>query len=94
MQKEREQLLLITSYNGFYQEDYKIPIHSLWHGVEVLPHAQPSYVTSSCKSAILCERESQIKVTWCILSQNRKLNSYLALTKVVLPVVPAQTVEV
>ena len=51
MQKEREQLLLITSYNGFYQEDYKIPIHSLWHGVEVLP--QPSYVTSSCKSAIM-----------------------------------------
>ena len=38
MQKEREQLLLITSYNGFYREDYKMPIHSLWHGVEVLPH--------------------------------------------------------
>ena len=51
MQKEREQLLLITSYNGVYQEDYKIPIHSLWHAVEVLP--QPSYVTSSCKSAII-----------------------------------------
>ena len=80
MQKERQQLLLITSYNGVYQEDYKIlasfpgspppapfsffvgvrgepgneankiPIHSLWHAVEVLP--QPSYVTSSCKSAI------------------------------------------
>ena len=50
MQKGSEQLLLITSYNGVYQEDYKIPIHSLWHAVEVLP--QPSYVTSSCKSAI------------------------------------------
>ena len=36
---------------GVYQEDYKIPIHSLWHAIEVLP--QPSYVTSSCKSAIV-----------------------------------------
>ena len=51
MQKEREQLLLIISYDGFYQEDYKIPIPFLLHGVEVLPHAQPSYVTSLCKSA-------------------------------------------
>ena len=50
MQKGSEQLLLITSYNGVYQEDYKIPIHSLWRAVEGLP--QPSYVMSSCKSAI------------------------------------------
>ena len=35
-----------------YQEDYKIPIHSLWHTVEILP--QPSYMMSSCKSAIVC----------------------------------------
>ena len=34
MQKGSEQLLLITSYNGVYQEDYKIPIHT----VKVLPH--------------------------------------------------------
>ena len=51
MQKERQQLLLITSYNGVYQVGYKIPIHSLRHAVEVLP--QPSYVTSLCKSAIV-----------------------------------------
>ena len=50
MQKEWQQLLLIASYNSVYLEDYKIPIHSLWHAIEVLP--QPSYVTSSCKSAI------------------------------------------
>ena len=37
MQKQREQLLLITGYNGVYQEDYKIPTHSLWRNVEVLP---------------------------------------------------------
>ena len=49
MQNERQQLLLITSYNGVYQE-YKISIHSLWHAVEVLP--QPSYETSLCKLAI------------------------------------------
>ena len=27
MEKGSEQLLLITSYNGVYQEDYEIPIH-------------------------------------------------------------------
>jgi len=40
MQKERQQLLLITSYKGAYQEKYKILIHSLW--------SQPSYMTSLC----------------------------------------------
>ena len=50
MQKGSKQLLLITSYKCVYQEVYKIPIHSLWHTIEVLP--QPLYVTSSCKSAI------------------------------------------
>ena len=58
MQKERQQLLLITSYNGDYQEGYKIPIHSLWHVVEVLP--QPSYVTSLCKSAITSGRTNEL----------------------------------
>ena len=27
MQKQWQELLLITSYNGAYQEEYKIPIH-------------------------------------------------------------------
>ena len=63
MQKGSEQLLLITSYNGVYQEDYKIPIHSLWHAVEVLP--QPSYVTSSCKSAII--DMMALRITLCQL---------------------------
>ena len=50
MQEGSEQLLLITSSNDVYHEDYKIPIYSLWHAIEVL--SQFSYVTSSCKSAI------------------------------------------
>ena len=41
---------MITSYNGAYQEEYEIPIHSLWHAVEVYP--SPPYVTSLCKLAI------------------------------------------
>ena len=43
-------ILLITSYNGAYQVEYKIPIHSLWDIIEVL--LQPSYVMSLWKSAI------------------------------------------
>ena len=50
MQKKLQHLLLITSYKGVYQEKYKIPIHSLWHAIEVL--SQPLYVMSLCKSAI------------------------------------------
>ena len=50
MQKEWQQPLLIKSYNSVYQEEYKIPIHSLWHTVKVLP--QLSYVMPSCKLAI------------------------------------------
>ena len=50
MQKEWQQPLLIKSYNSVYQEEYKIPIHSLWHTVKVLP--QLSYVMPLCKLAI------------------------------------------
>ena len=39
MQKQRQQLLLITSYNIAYQEESEFAIHSLWHAVEVLPPA-------------------------------------------------------
>ena len=69
MQKERQQLLLITSYNGVYQEDYKIPIHSLLHAVEVLP--QHSYVTSSCKSPAIAKVVTQLCTT-----SSTDLNSY------------------
>ena len=72
MQKERQQLLLITSYNGVYQVGYKIPIHSLWHAVEVLP--QPSYVTSLCKSAIVFDQKMRQHLVRCF--RQRKLSSF------------------
>ena len=50
MQRKRQQLLLITGYKYVCQEECKFPIHSQWNAVGFLP--QPSYVTSSCKSAI------------------------------------------
>ena len=71
MQNERQQLLITSNNRIIY-----IPIHSLWHAVEVLP--QPSCVTPSCKLAIAMLLElMRLVYLWLYISDDTNDNSLL-----------------